>query len=72
MAGSQREQAKPYPTIIDPVLSARLESVKLLAERLSEPVAIIDRKCNLVYANRFGLMADRSGGMKGLFTMKGR
>ena len=54
MAGSQREQAKPNPTIIDPVLSARLESVKLLAERLSEPVAIIDRKCNVVYANRFG------------------
>ena len=50
MAGSQTYP--PVPTTVDPVLRARLESVKLLADELPEPVAVIDRNCHIIYANK--------------------
>ena len=50
MAGSH-PQAFPFSLSEDPILSARLETVKLLADRLSEHVVVIDRTLNVVYAN---------------------
>ena len=50
MAGSHR-QVFPFSPLEDPILSARLETVKLLADRLSEHVVVIDRTLNVVYAN---------------------
>lgn len=52
MAGSQAEQTKFIDIATDPVLAARMESVRLLADQLREPVAVIDRSCNIIYANR--------------------
>ncbi len=49
MAGSQTHA--PHPTITDAVLRASLESVILLGNQLRDPVAVIDRNCNLIYAN---------------------
>ncbi|MDE3035921.1 MAG: sigma-54-dependent Fis family transcriptional regulator [Nitrospirota bacterium] len=52
MAGS-RQDGTPNPfRPDDPVLTAHLESVRAFGERLSEPIAVIDRQFNLVYANR--------------------
>ncbi|MEW6544341.1 MAG: sigma-54 dependent transcriptional regulator [Nitrospirota bacterium] len=48
MAGSQMDSL----SLTDPVLSARLEAVRLLGDRLTEPVTVIDRRFNLLYANR--------------------
>ncbi|MFM8551515.1 MAG: sigma-54 interaction domain-containing protein [Nitrospiraceae bacterium] len=51
MAGS-RQDSNPLPSgPDDPVLAAHLEAVRALGERLNEPVAVIDRQFNLVYAN---------------------
>ncbi len=52
MAGSQTEQAQSNRAITDPVLLARLESVRLLAGELHLPVAVIDANCNIIYANQ--------------------
>ncbi len=35
----------------NPILSARLEAVKLLGDRLAEPIAVLDRDLTVVYAN---------------------
>ncbi len=52
MAGSRRHSNTPSLTPDDPVLAAHLESVRAFGERLSEPIAVIDRQFNLVYANQ--------------------
>jgi two-component system response regulator AtoC len=53
MAGSQTHGKKPRgPESVDAVLAARLDSVKLLADQFSEPVAVVDRSHHVVYTNR--------------------
>jgi len=59
MAGSQAEQTKFIDIATDPVLAARMESVRLLVDQLREPVAVIDRSCNIIYANRPALAGGR-------------
>ena len=51
MAGSQSDHPSSF-TFTDPVLDVRLEALKLLAEGLSERVAVLDRNLNVIYANR--------------------
>jgi two-component system response regulator HydG len=48
MAGSHTASPQPQQ---DPVLLAQLESVRMLADRIQEPVAVIDGQFNLLYAN---------------------
>ena len=50
MAGSH-SLVSLFSPLQDPILSARLEAVKLLADRLSEHVVVLDRDLNVVYAN---------------------
>lgn len=52
MAGSRRDNSPSPFTPDDPVLAAHLESVRAFGERLNEPIAVIDRRFNLVYANK--------------------
>lgn len=52
MAGSRRDSIPPPLTPDDPILAAHLESVRAFGERLNEPIAVIDRQFNLVYANQ--------------------
>lgn len=52
MAGSRRDSSLSPLTPDDPVLAAHLESVRAFGERLNEPIAVIDRQFNLVYANK--------------------
>ncbi len=52
MAGSRRDSTIPPFTPDDPVLAAHLKSVRAFGERLNEPIAVIDRQFNLVYANK--------------------
>jgi two-component system, NtrC family, response regulator HydG len=49
MAGSQREQPKSF--FSDPILTARVEAIKQLAGGLTDRVAVMDRRFNVVYAN---------------------
>jgi len=48
MAGSQSAITSPFN---DPIVTARLEAISQLAGIISEPVAVMDRDFNLVYAN---------------------
>ena len=48
MAGSP---SLPPPPFSDPILAARLEALKQLADGLTDRVAVMDREFNLVYAN---------------------
>ena len=50
MAGSQKESST-VPSCIDPVLAARLDTIKQLAGRVSERVAVMDRAFNVIYTN---------------------
>ena len=50
MAGSHTA-VFPFSPLQDPILSARLEALKLLAGRLPEHVVVLDRSLNIVYAN---------------------
>ena len=50
MAGSHAA-VFPSSPLQDPILSARLEALKLLADRLPEHVVVLDRNLNVVYAN---------------------
>ncbi|MBM4134197.1 MAG: sigma-54-dependent Fis family transcriptional regulator [Nitrospira sp.] len=52
MAGSRRDSIPTPLTPDDPILAAHLESVRAFGERLNEPIAVIDRQFNLVYANK--------------------
>lgn len=52
MAGSRQHNNAAPLAPADPVLAAHLESVRAFGERLSEPIAVIDRQFNLVYANK--------------------
>ncbi len=51
MAGSQSVFA-PFQPFTDPILAARLEALKLLADGLSERVAVLDRNLSVIYANQ--------------------
>ncbi len=50
MAGSQG--VLPSPNIIDPVLLARLEALRLLADRVSDRVMVVDRDRTIIYTNQ--------------------
>ncbi len=58
MAGSRKRTGLPHhapPSPLargDAALHAHLDAIRSLGERASEPVAVIDRHFNLVYANR--------------------
>lgn len=52
MAGSRQDRTPGSFRTDDPALRAHLESVRAFGERLHEPIAVIDRQFNLVYANR--------------------
>jgi len=58
MAGSQSAQISPFN---DPILAARLEAIKQLAAGLSERVAVMDRDCNLIYANEAAWAEQQAG-----------
>lgn len=61
MAGSHSDSPHPSPHA-DPILAARLEAIKQLAEGLSDRVAVLDREFNVVYANEAGWAVDPAGG----------
>ena len=50
MAGSH-SQAPPIAPFADPILTARLEALKQLADGMTDRVAVMDRDHNVVYAN---------------------
>ncbi len=50
MAGSH-PPATPLSPFADPILAARLEALRQLADGLTDRVAVIDRDLNVVYAN---------------------
>ncbi len=50
MAGSLENDKMPVP-FADPILAARLEAIKQLAGGLTDPVAVMDRSFNVIYAN---------------------
>lgn len=50
MAGSQK-QSNSVPSCADPILVARLETIKQLAGGSSDRVAVLDRDSNVTYAN---------------------
>ena len=50
MAGSH-SQSPPIAPFADPILAARLEALKQLADGLTDRVAVMDRDLNVVYAN---------------------
>ena len=58
MAGSQSAQNSPFN---DPILAARLEAIRQLAEGLSERVAVMDRDFNLIYANEAAWAEQQTG-----------
>lgn len=50
MAGSHAQVSSPSP-FADPILAARLEALRQLADGLTDRVAVMDRNLNVVYAN---------------------
>ena len=50
MAGSHVPAASISP-FADPILAARLEALRQLADGLTDRVAVMDRDFNVVYAN---------------------
>jgi two-component system response regulator AtoC len=50
MAGSQADDIRSL--FIDPVLTARLEALKLLADRVSDRVMVLNRDLTIIYASR--------------------
>lgn len=44
------------PAPDDPILNARLEAIRQVADRISDSVAVMDREFNLIYANKLGSM----------------
>ena len=60
MAGSHSEEALGGP-FADPILAARLEALKQLADGLTDRVAVMDQEYNIVYANdsAWGSVAER-------------
>ncbi len=50
MAGSHAQ----VPSTIDPVLSARIEALQLLADRMCSRVMVVDRDLTIIYANETG------------------
>ena len=59
MAGSQKESSIASP-FTDPILAARLETIKQLAGGLSDRVAVLDRGFNVIYANESAWSEDDS------------
>ena len=57
MSNSDRSN-EPVPT--DPVITARIEAIKQLAQGLSDRVAVMDRSFNIVYANEAAWSADQA------------
>ena len=49
---------KPAPA--DPIIAARIEAIKQLAEGLSDRVAVMDRSFNVVYANEAAWTVDQT------------
>jgi two-component system response regulator AtoC len=59
MAGSQKKSSS-IPSCADPILAARLEAIKQLADGSSERVAVLDREFNVIYANESAWFEDAS------------
>jgi len=59
MAGSQGKPST-VPAFIDPILTARVETIKQLAGGFSERVAVVDRDFNVIYSNESTLSAEVS------------
>lgn len=57
MAGSHVKPPDATP-LSDPIITARVEAIKQLAEGLSERVAVMDRNFNVVYANETAWAGD--------------
>ena len=57
MSNSDRSN-EPVPT--DPVITARIEAIKQLAQGLSDRVAVMDRSFNIVYANEAAWSEDQA------------
>ncbi|MBX3308735.1 MAG: hypothetical protein KF751_22030, partial [Nitrospira sp.] len=53
---------KPVP--LDPIITARVEAIKQLAQGLSDRVAVMDQSFNVVYANEAAWSVDHSGGVQ--------
>lgn len=51
---------KPVP--LDPIIAARIEAIKQLAQGLSDRVAVMDRSFNVVYANEAAWRVDQAAG----------
>lgn len=51
MAGSHHAKIVVPPPIGDPILAARVEAIRQLAQGLTDRVAVIDRNRNVIYAN---------------------
>ena len=66
MAGSHSSQIPPIFPFADPILAARLEALKQLADGVTDRVAVMDREFNVVYAN------DRAWGGEGNQTAVSR
>lgn len=52
MAGSRDKSL--HSSFADPVLAARLDALKLLADRVSDRVMVLDRDLTIIYANQSG------------------
>lgn len=59
MSGSPEDQPTITP-FTDPILAARLEAIKQLAQGLSDRVAVMDRSFNVVYANEAAWSVDQT------------
>jgi two-component system response regulator AtoC len=51
MAGSH-PKTEGFPLIGDPILAARIEAIRQLAQGLTDRVAVLDRDLNVIYANK--------------------
>ena len=69
MAGSQ--SAHNF-TSDDPIITARFEAIRQLAASINEPVAVLDRHFNLIYANNAVQAGPRSGLIKCYEALAGR
>jgi len=52
MAGSRDKFS--HPSFTDPVLAARVDALKLLADRVTDRVMVLDKDLTIIYANQSG------------------
>ncbi len=59
MAGSHIPEAPASP-FSDPILNARMEAIRQLADGLSDRVAVMDRQFNVLYVNHDDRSLDKA------------